>query len=319
MSARSRNATALGAVLPAILVGLLSPQIARDQSSGQSPRQLIEFLTHESPDRAGGATTFDCASVSADRAAARALAESGRTAIPALEEAIGAIESKAMGSVNFHSAGWLLDAYARVEGADAYPRLRRMDRNPALIFIRLDLDNALALSLRLTSYVSSSNLLAVVVDCTRPGEPRHTLNQFLLAWERNDRDWLEASLGPNARSALESLLDQKTWAAMRAEFWKRESRLGDAVGYRFEGGGRWSEPQETLTDPSEPTGEPQDASSPELEARFTDSSGKECGRHRLKFVRPPVGGPQASLPYLIDNPDLTEILRTTASCAVRNN
>ena len=231
-----------------VLLGLLVPRIGWDQGGEQSPRKLVEFLTHQAPDRNREAAVFDCASIKTDRAPAKALAQSGRLAIAALDQALDSIESTGMRSVNSYNAGWLLEAYARIEGPDAYLRLRRMDKDPSLVFIRLDLDSALALSLGLTSYVSSSNLLAEIVDCTRPQEPRHTVNQFILAWERNDRDWLEASLGPNAKVALNSLLKQTTLAAMRADFWGRESRLDDAVGYRFEAAGRWSEPQETLAD-----------------------------------------------------------------------
>jgi hypothetical protein len=304
-------------VLTVVALGLLLAGIAKGQGQGKSPRQLIEFLTYQSQDRREGPVVFDCGLIRTDRAAAKALAESGRAAIPALEEALGSIERDGMGSADSQNAGWLLDAYARIEGAESYERLRRMDRDPGLAFIRLDLDNAIALSLGLTSYVSGSNPLSQTVDCSRPSEPRRTLNQFILAWVRGDREWLDASLGPNAKSALASLLEAGTWATMRAEYWSRGPRPDDAVGYRFEDAGRWSEPQETLADEKGYADQPEPKASPELDTRFTSGSGGDCGRYRVKFVTPPKAGPRTPLPYLIDNSDLGGALRVVASCAVQ--
>ena len=50
---------------------------------------------------------------------------------------------------------------------------------------------------------------------------------------------------------------------------------------------------------------------PEPETLFTNSSGGECGRHRVKFRL--IKQPQ--LVYPIDNSDLEDLLRLIASCA----
>jgi hypothetical protein len=46
---------------------------------------------------------------------------------------------------------WLLYAYARLKGSDAGGRLTRMAENPALRFVENYLDEAVALSLHITS------------------------------------------------------------------------------------------------------------------------------------------------------------------------
>ena len=51
------------------------------------------------------------------------------------------------------NSGWLLLAYARIRGEDAYPKLMAMTRFDRLRFLRPSLDRAIALSLGLTSFV----------------------------------------------------------------------------------------------------------------------------------------------------------------------
>ncbi len=85
-----------------------------------------------------------------------------------------------------------------------------------------------------------------IIHCSRYEEPRDVLDQLILAWERNDRPLLEASLAPGARAALNSLLAGTTWVGLRGELWPDRSGGGVALGYRFDISGRWSEPEETL-------------------------------------------------------------------------
>jgi len=174
---------------------------------------LIRFLSYQAdrPHKGIEGILFGCGQVTADLAAAISLANLGEAAIPEIEKTLDAIEKRGWG----WGSSWLQLAYARIKGHAAYLRLRRMEGDPGLGFDRKNVDSAIALSLGLTSYVSDSRLAIRSIRCTRGPEPRDALDRFILGWQRNDRPWLEASLGPTARAAVNSLLNGRTWAAVR--------------------------------------------------------------------------------------------------------
>jgi hypothetical protein len=156
-------------------------------------------------------------------------------------------------------------------------------------------------------------MLAEVVDCSRSREPRNALDQLILAWERGDRRWFEATLGQRARGALRTLLKRRSWPKMRTEIWRIRPGERVAVGYRFKEAGRWGEPRETLE-----TGfavSDLDQTSPKIETLFKTSNGRDCGKHRVEFVRPLPGKWEPPLAYLVDDPDLDDLLRTITRCA----
>ena len=144
---------------------------------------------------------------------------------------------------------------------------------------------------------------------------------MILGWEKNDRRWLEASLGPSARANLGSLLKARTWEGIRKRFWTGRPSGRVAVGYRFETPGPWSEPDETLEERD--YGELAVPENPQINVLFKDRTGKDCGQHLVIFRRNQMlltreGGQQeASLPYLIDNSELGDILRLIGACAAR--
>jgi hypothetical protein len=185
---------------------------------------------------------------------------------------------------------------------------------------RPNLDDAIALSLGLTSYVSDSRSGIRRFRCVRSPEPRDALDQLILAWEKNDRSMLEASLGPRARGALTALLKGSTWEAMQSELWQGKSGDGLAVGYRFGISGGWAEPDETLEQEREP-GDAAVLSQQDdfrLDTFFKDRSGKDCSKHSVSFVTSTVGAEKESPAYLVDNSDLGDLLGTIASCATRS-
>jgi hypothetical protein len=202
-------------VTPLLFAFLASGLQGRGSSQAQqeSPRDLVMFLTCQS-DRPGKAPFLmgisSCGSATADYSAAKSLARWGTAAIPDIEAALNSIEQHGESSEFALGAEWLLAAYAQIQGSAAYPRLRRMMRDPALGFLRIDLDGAAAISLGLTSYLSSSREPARMFHCLRGPQPRDALDQLILAWQRDDRSWLEGSLGPAARAALDSLLKGRT-------------------------------------------------------------------------------------------------------------
>jgi hypothetical protein len=134
-------------------------------------------------------------------------------------------------------------------------------------------------------------------DCDRD-KPQDILDQLILAWERDDRTWLEQQLGPNAAAALDSLLNGRTWADMRGQLWPGNSNPGAAVGYRFQGAG-------VRSGGAAPPGPP----SLEIDTLFKSAVGSDCGSYRVKFYTPN---------YLVDNQELEGLLRLIASMRDRS-
>src|SRR6202040_607136 len=202
----------------------------------------------------------------------------------------------------------------RIRGPEALPLTRRMLANPKLEFLQVALDQSSAVSLGITSYVSGIREPLPTLHCDRADEPRDALDQLILAWERDDRPSLEASLGPAARAALRSLLAGRTWSVMRATLWHGKTN-SDAVGYRFDTPGRWAEPDETLEE-ERPYGDiALTSGSPDLETRFKNRLGADCGRSLVRFVNVPVPRAPGYLGYLVDNSKLDDLLRLISHCA----
>ena len=278
----------------------------------QTAADLIQFLRYQSGDRLGRPISFTCGLFNTDRAAVKSLVALGTPALPAIQSVLDPLDQNA-DNREFVGIGLLLQAYAGILRHDAFGRLRRMADNPKLEPLLYDLDDAIAMSLDLTSYVSSSKPLRKRLDCNRATEPRHALNQLLLAWLRNDRQWLAAALGPNASAELRLLTEQGGWASFRSRLWGERSR-DTAVGYRIADAGRWSEPEETFKDVSEGRA-PIGRDRLEFETMFTNAAGGECGSQKLTFIKPDVGT-TGELPYLIETSKLRELLSLIASCAL---
>jgi hypothetical protein len=303
---------------PTVLLGLfvwVVPLASADQPPRMSASELLAFLTYQS-NRPGKTREqmgmFGCGALPENRAAARALVELGPAALPALEQALASIEKSGDRSEFLLNAGWWLTAYAKIEGERSYSRFQQMMNAPKLSFLRPDLETPIAVALGLTSYVSGSWGLGRVFRC-RAQQPRDALNLLIVAWQNNDRHWLEASLGPEARSALDALLKNRTWQEASASLWRTGSCGGGAIGYRFPGSGEWSDPEETPQDV--PAHRPDGAvDSFTVETRFTNHAGETCGRFSVRFLHAARGTGPAGLKYRVDNPDLGDLLRIIAAC-----
>jgi hypothetical protein len=255
-----------------------------------------------------------CSSIRKNRAEAMSLVKHGASAIPDLERAIDSIEAHGEESPFAVNARWLILPYAQILGRAAYPRLHRMMGDPQLLFLRRSLDGAVVVSLDLTGYVSDTGVPARVIHCDRRAEPRDALNGVTLAWERKDRQSLETHLGPNARAALNSLLNASTWAKVIGAQWPAKSSGSVAVGYRFELSDRWSEPEDWLTDSPRHGDGTLAQSDSEIETLLKDRSGGDCGRRRIKFIRLPADSAGEER-YVVDNTDVGDLLRSITRCA----
>ena len=304
-------------VLPAIWSLIASNVLG--QTRERTPAELIGLLTYQSGrDADPDIAAFTCGTLvreaTANRAIARSLAMLGSAALPDIEAALSSVRQRGQQSEFWIGSDWLLFAYAKISGPKAYPQLRMMIEDPPSQSLGHALDVGIAISLGLTSYVSSTGLPTDVL--CRAQEPRDSLDRVILAWDSGDRPTLERNLGPNGKVALEELLKGKSWAALRAEF-GLGSYLGSmAVGYRLKTVNRWSESEETLEQPRATVDFAKDPLDPELDTLFTDSSGLDCGSHRVRFVTPRRTAAPAP-PYLIDNRDLRDLLGRISSCALR--
>lgn len=309
-----------------MVVGLVlsQPVGLEGQVREPSAAELIASLTEaKSQESKGTVRIFTCGQSEQDRreqSTVRAIVALGQVAIPDLERALDSIASLGKKSRFVSKAGWLLLAYAKVQGPTASRRLQRMIATPELAFLRFNLDQAMALSLGLTSYVSGVRDPGIVFSC-RFQQPRDPLDQLILSWIQNDRPQFEKNLGPYAKNALNSLLDQTSWESLRAELWQGNSDRGVGVGYVFETEGRWAEPEETLSaERSEFAGTADDLAHPVVQTRFNTSSGKDCGKMTVSFVGTVEGmvtggGPFIPNAYLVDEPNIKGLLGLISSCA----
>jgi hypothetical protein len=274
--------------------------------------QLIGRLTHYADHEQDpfNATGFTCGSLGTEKQQNRALAASlsrlGSSAAPDIERALDSVENRGLRSEFAPGAGWLMYAYARIMGPAAYGRLSRMIGNPELRSLQNTLAASIALSLNLTSYVDRL-VVPTGILCRTP-QPRDTLDQFILAWERKDRKNLEFALGARAKAALARLPDATTHS-------DKGSR-SVAIGYRLGIAGRWSEPPETLEDSDTTGGIPGNPENMDINVNFKDAVGRDCGRYVVRFKRAAYRPPEIG--YLIDNPDIPGLLRVLASCAIRD-
>ncbi len=288
----------------------------------KSATDLIRDLTYQSdrPDISGKRGQFDCGSARGgeeeDRALTNSLVKLGPSAVPDIEKGLDSLDRRGSQSPFMVNAAWLFYAYAKIEGPAGFPRLRRMMANPRLDLLRPGLETSASIALSLTSYVYGRGDPGTIV--CRPYEPRDALEDVILAWNAGDQATFKAHLGPHAKVTLDSLIEGRTWEAVRAQFWHRRAGRDVAVGYRFRIAGRWSEPLETLVERhnegetffSDISSNPP---SPQIDTEFTNRFGVGCGEHRVQLHLGKDQWDRAS--YFVDNTDLGDLLRLISSCA----
>ena len=288
------------------------------QSAGKSPSEIIESLAPEDPFFAAG--FFTCGVTfweEQQRALAAQLTHKGSAAITQLEQVFDSLQSRGAESPYFSSASWYFFAYASMLGPTANQRLRDMIADPKLVRRQISLDRALALSLGLTSYLSSARKYTVFDVCRR-AEPRDPLDEFIEAFEQGDLSRLKPVLGPSAMAAFGRMQGDQSWTDFHRKIWHVPPERESAVGYSFEVRGRWSEPEIVLEGPSRISRDYADApllaEDFSLVTRFKTGSGNDCGNYSVEFHAVHVGG---TVLYQVNNANLDGLVRLINSCFAR--
>jgi len=251
-----------------------------------------------------------------DLSTAVSLVALGPAAIPDLTAALDPIERKGQLAPG---AEWLLWAYAVLQGRAAFPELRRMLDDDRLGPLKFALDYAAAISLGLTSYVSNYGKAFGGGCCLigRPWEPRDALEGLVRAWWTGDQASMDSTLTEAARAALARPVPGRGGVPAPVP-----DRMA-SVGFRFETPARWSLPEVTLDQGLQDlrgTGHvEQFPETNNLETRFTDRLGQDCGRRVIRFKTQTITSANIYIwrGYVLDDPDMHGLVDLIAACAAR--
>ncbi len=256
-----------------ILPVLLSLHAGNGQPGANRAGTLIRTLTLQ---RDMGMGFSSCGSINTDRVTAKSLADIGRPATAQLESALDSIEKLGDKSPFMENVYWLSIAYASIQGPAAFPRFRRMGSKRKL---GITMDNAMALSLSLTSVVSSTRYQGRHFRCRRE-EPRDALDQLILDWEIGNRE-------------------NREYPPL-------------AVGYHFEIPGFWSDPPESVRPEHREVGPLTEQERVEIETTFHKLSGGECARTRVIFRK--VSSAHTIDAYVVDEESGQSVRDALAVC-----
>lgn len=288
---------------------LLLAGVAWGQTTEPISADLFAQLAH--PTEADEMGISPCSAERRYGSLVEALASEGIRRLPEVERALQSIEDEGTASEFATNGQWMARVYAKILGAEALPRLRRMAGDPKLAGLQLHLDAAMATSLGLNAMVSTSATVGRRFPCNGTVDLSSALDPFLAAWQKNDAGAFERSLGPQTRRSLELLLADRSWAEFRAEFRPAQARPG-AVGYRLRDSG--PAPGRPFTDSLTARGS-QDAGPHRnvVMVEFTDAFGANCGMKRLEFSK--VAGAGSLDPSFVEVPELGEVLRMIWACS----
>jgi hypothetical protein len=154
-------------------------------------------------------------------------------------------------------------------------------------------DEAIALSLGWTSYVSATRPAVARVRCVGGAGPRDTLDRVVLGVLQGNRKWLETG-----------------FAAVGLDGFEPGPVRATAVGYRFRGEDAWARPVGLAEDDPPPYA---DAGRFRIETDFWNERGERCGSVSIPFRRGGVG----FLRFAVEREAAAELVGTIARCAAR--
>lgn len=289
--------------------------VALSAQTSQSAEGLVASLTKQK------VCTTSAFTKPHEKRQAMALLALGDAALPAIAKGLDVLLEHPNPRA-LCGAEWFLYAFARIRGAAAYPRLTELLVSPQLRPLNRQIENAMVVSLGLTSLVSALDVSGQKPGDTRAGlagaqaigyeVPQSSVDLFLLGWIQGRDGLIEESLSPVAREEFRRLRSSPAWDRVRypAALDERRSILG--VGYKLSlPGGMVDLPGSysplRLNEPHE--------SKVSGRAEFY-SNGKSCAEHTLHFLD--VAGrsesPGLKWHFVIDNSDIEALLNSLKKC-----
>jgi hypothetical protein len=287
------------------------------QSSGTEalrPQELIDFLTYrrDRAHRANYATgSFGCVQPVADFQAATALRRHGANAARELEAETGRMLRNPSERRGWY---WITSTYAAIRGRDALPLLQSLAVEDRGGVTQYNVDSAIAISLSLTSFVSTRRPVIASIPCIRGFQPRDALDRVILGVLKGDRRWLESGVNLDPEG-----YDRGAWDRAMAEYasgWVARP-VGEvrAIGYRFDGNDIWSDPPLVLDDASNRRSLREGAGAERftLRAKFYDGGGSACGEMPVPFRRNHDG--DAFRTFVVERDGIEAVLGMIRKCA----
>jgi len=299
----------------ALLMVCCTGQSQTADSAEDIVRQMFAISNPSSEAIVGVAGCGESTDYSRLRNLERALVAYGTSALPAIENAIDALQREPAVRVRSGRAvEWVLNAYAQIGKELAFRRIVQMIGDPDLASFRVELDRAAALSIGLTSYVSSLSASALAFHCGRGEEPRDSFSKMIYALERGDRLLLLSTLSPRTRSTLEKTLSSGDVGAFTGR--SPNTRSSTSIGYRFAISGQWAQPDETRVLGRAELIAAFQSDVIEIRTMLITKSGRDCGSHLVRFIT--LGNTKVGTQrYMIDSSDLPDLLRDINSCLAK--
>ena len=281
------------------------------QAPREVPADMIRMLTTPNALESLGISS-GCGNYSQRRETAESLVRLGDVALPDIERALESVEREGDASPFRMGSKWILQAYSRLVGPSAVPRLVRMLGSPQCSSFGRDIEEGIAVALGLSSYVVASTRPVQRLECDRIADPSDGLDRAIRAWVHKDRAELVASLGPAGGDSLKGWIARAGWRGLLRDWWPTTGEVW-GVGYRF----AVRPPPAADVDPTIPRYCSGSADSLDCEVICVDHQGRECGEVRVTFQRSSSRASGATAEFRVNNGDISELLRAVAACASR--
>jgi hypothetical protein len=287
-------------------------------SAADSPESIVRFLTYQSgrPNRELALTGGLRVGVDDDRRATGLLIQKGQSSLPAIQQALDSIETQSERSPFALNADWLFVSYAEIVGRKSLDRLRRLRQAMPGSPLSGGLDNAIAISISATSYVSGAPGRSSIPQAAGErfhlyaADPRNNLDLLLRAWISDDLSTLRQALTPSARLSLSRISSAVGYKEMRRRLNRSNGLV--SIGYRFDVSDAWADPGKLMMASHELYDGPESRA---IETSFKTRSGVDCGQLRLLFFKS-VGPGSPQPEYRIDNRNIGDLLRLITTCAM---
>lgn len=294
------------------------------QSTSPSAQQEVEKLSN----RSNPTGRASCGIDNRNRLIASTIADLGKVSLPFLEKVLSDLETAGVKSRYFMNARWVYIAFARIQGPSSFGRLRQLMNTTE--HHQESLDDAVALALGITSYVSARSREPAGRTCNRVGEPRFAMNRIALGCQQADLSMIQSALSDKGKAALAALLRTKTLRQVMDRSGKITPGVDAAVGFKFSAPDEFSEPIEPLKAPQilQQPFQTSDEMTPirmltesmpmTLSALLFDRLGNRCKTIVIQFSENPSFSINSPILYLIDDTNLDDLLGRLAYCSSKH-